>query len=267
MEPNGRIGGKFTASCFHRVPVPAVFSRFLAQGGAQEAVRKLGLVTKDGERFFEAIHKSGNRFLVRNHFRMVQKLLMLSSIGANPSYLTQCVIKGSAHDTTILNWSRRIDQIPKHYYVLADAGYGLSDKALTPFRGVRCHLKEWAQWPSGRPQNAKELFNLRHAKARNVAERVIGMLKRRFKVLRSCMDFELMTIKTVISACVLVHNFIREHDANDVGDDFRRVRHPPQRVHLVSEVVQPIPFDFEKVTTARILEKVISKISMKWIPA
>ncbi|POM74227.1 Hypothetical protein PHPALM_8851 [Phytophthora palmivora] len=30
--------------------------------------------------------------------------------------------------------------------------------------------------------------------------------------------------------------FIREHDDNDVGDDFRRLRHSPHRVHLVSEV-------------------------------
>ncbi|POM59711.1 Lactoylglutathione lyase [Phytophthora palmivora] len=36
----------------------------------KKAVRKLGLVTKDGELFFEAIHKSGNRFLFRDHFRM-----------------------------------------------------------------------------------------------------------------------------------------------------------------------------------------------------
>ena len=34
-----------------------------------------------------------------------------------------------------------------------------------------------------RPQNAEELFNLRHASARNVIERIFGVLKWRFRIL------------------------------------------------------------------------------------
>lgn len=105
-----------------------------------------------------------------------------------------------------------LDQIPDNYYVLGDAGYGLNKKVLAPFRGVRYHLNEWARRASGRPQNLKELFHLRHAKAHNVVVRVIGILKRRFRVLRTCMNYEMDTIKAVIFACVGVHNFIREFD-------------------------------------------------------
>ncbi|KAF4027969.1 DDE superfamily endonuclease [Phytophthora infestans] len=93
-----------------------------------------------------------------------------------------------------LNWSKLLDLVPDHFYVLADAGYGLIKKVLTPYRGVRYHLKEWSK-ASGRPKNGKELFNLRHSKARNVVERVIGVLKRRFKILRTCMDFEFLISK------------------------------------------------------------------------
>src|ERR1700690_2668566 len=34
-----------------------------------------------------------------------------------------------------------------------------------------------------RPENPKELFNLRHASARKVIERIFGVLKRRFRIL------------------------------------------------------------------------------------
>lgn len=36
----------------------------------EKVVRKLGLTTKDGERFFEAIHASSNGFVFRDNFRM-----------------------------------------------------------------------------------------------------------------------------------------------------------------------------------------------------
>ncbi|GMF26549.1 unnamed protein product [Phytophthora fragariaefolia] len=128
--------------------------------------------------------------------------------------------QGSAHDASVLGWSRLLARIPTNFNVIADAGYGLSLKVFTPFRSVRYHLKEWAQQENGRPQCAKEIFNLRHAKVRNIIERLIGCLKRRFKVLRVAMEYELETIKGVIFACALVHNFIRACDAEDTADDF-----------------------------------------------
>lgn len=53
-------------------------------------------------------------------------------------------------------------------------------------------------------------------------ERVIGLLKLRFKVLRTCMDFKLKNIRIVIFACILVHNFLRDHCVDDMGADLRR---------------------------------------------
>ncbi|KAF4146427.1 DDE superfamily endonuclease [Phytophthora infestans] len=135
--------------------------------------------------------------------------------------------------------------ITRAFYALGDAGYGLSKQVLTPFRGVRYHLKEWATSDAGRPRNPKELFNLRHAKARNVIERTIGVLKRRFKVLRPCMDYEMKTIKSVIYACVLTHNFIREYDASDLGSDLASSRRDTRRHRAVNETFDPIPYDFD----------------------
>ncbi|KAF4143324.1 DDE superfamily endonuclease [Phytophthora infestans] len=131
--------------------------------------------------------------------------------------------EGSAHDATVLDWSKLIAMVPEDIFVLADAGYGLTEKVLTPFRSTRYHLKESAKRPNGRPQTPQELFNLRHAKARNIVERLIGILKRRFRVLRSGMECEFPTTKSVIYACMLLHNFIRAVDASDQAQDLSQV--------------------------------------------
>lgn len=54
--------------------------------------------------------------------------------------------EGSAHDGKVLQDALEKDFIvPDGKYYLADAGYGLTPKFLVPYRGIRYHLKEWAQ--------------------------------------------------------------------------------------------------------------------------
>ncbi|KAG8501024.1 hypothetical protein CXB51_003119 [Gossypium anomalum] len=89
----------------------------------------------------------------------------------------------NAHDSHILSdaLSRpRGLRIPKGKYYLADAGYGIQNGYITPYRGVRYHLKEFSDQG---PENAKELFNLRHSSLRITIEHVFGILKKRFRVL------------------------------------------------------------------------------------
>ncbi|XP_026451601.1 putative Peroxidase 48 [Papaver somniferum] len=66
-------------------------------------------------------------------------------------------------------------------FYLADAGFANMPQFITPYRGVRYHLKEFG---GNRPKCAKELFNLRHASLRNAIERAIDILKRRFTILQ-----------------------------------------------------------------------------------
>ncbi|KAL0366962.1 UNVERIFIED_CONTAM: hypothetical protein Sradi_3586300 [Sesamum radiatum] len=70
-------------------------------------------------------------------------------------------------------------KVPTGNYYLCDNGYANGEGFLTPFRGVRYHLKEWDRGAGG-PQTAHELFNLRHAAARNIIERAFGLLKTRW---------------------------------------------------------------------------------------
>ena len=82
--------------------------------------------------------------------------------------------------------------IPRGKYYLGDAVYGLSDFCLTPYRGVLYHLREWALG-NQRPCNAKELFNLRHAQQRNAIERIFGVIKNQFPILKTVTEYPIQT--------------------------------------------------------------------------
>lgn len=70
-----------------------------------------------------------------------------------------------------------------------------------------------------RPATKQELYNLRHASARNVVERIFGIVKKRFRILLLAPEFD-MDIQTHIPRvlCAL-HNFIRRHDPTDANDE------------------------------------------------
>lgn len=107
-------------------------------------------------------------------------------------------------------------------FYLGDAGYALSWKVLTPYRGVRYHLKEWALG-NRRPQNAKELFNLRHSSLRNAIERIFGVVKKRFPILVEMSPYTFPFQCDLVLCAMMLHNFIRSHqlyeDEFDVPND------------------------------------------------
>lgn len=131
--------------------------------------------------------------------------------------------EGSAHDGRVLQDAirRGFRSLPGMWF-LADAGYGLCSWCLTPFRGVRYHLKEW-QLGNRRPQNAKELFNLRHSSKRNIIERTFGILKKRFPILVTMPSYPYKVQVNLILCCFIVHNFIKiekgEEDEFDIWDE------------------------------------------------
>ena len=71
-----------------------------------------------------------------------------------------------------------------------------------------------------RPQTPQELFNLRHAKARNVIERVFGVLKKRFPVLTSPAPYSIDFQRDIVIALCTVHNFIRLNGGASDAIDF-----------------------------------------------
>ena len=68
------------------------------------------------------------------------------------------------------------------------------------------------------PANAEELFNLRHASARNVVERIFGVLKACFSILTSRPRYNLDVVARLPPALAALHNFIRIHDPKEITD-------------------------------------------------
>jgi hypothetical protein len=64
------------------------------------------------------------------------------------------------------------------------------------------------------------LYNLRHASARNIIERIFGVLKRRFRILLIAPEYGLDIQARIPSALCAVHNFNRKHDLPDSEEAF-----------------------------------------------
>lgn len=92
-------------------------------------------------------------------------------------------------------------------YYLVDGGYTNGDGFLAPYQGVRYHLQEFGHGTQV-PQNYKEYFNLKHAKARNVIKRAFGILKSRWAILKSPAYYPITQHNHIMLACCLLHNFI-----------------------------------------------------------
>ena len=127
--------------------------------------------------------------------------------------------EGSAHDGKVLHDGvcRGLTLLPGKYY-LGDAGYGLSRFVLTPYRGVRYHLKEWAR-AQQKPRNKEELFNLRHASLRNVVERIFGVTKKQFPILGHMHSYSYSVQCSMVMCAFFMHNWIRLIEGPQKGDD------------------------------------------------
>ena len=68
------------------------------------------------------------------------------------------------------------------------------------------------------PVNQNELFNLRHASARNVVERVFGVLKKRWAILTRPPQFNMNIQAKIPPALAALHNFILDHDPHDIDE-------------------------------------------------
>jgi hypothetical protein len=124
--------------------------------------------------------------------------------------------EGSAHDSRVLRFAvadKGFHAPPGKYY-LADAGYNsFNGLCLVPYNKVRYHLREWGA-ANQRPENSKELFNLRHSSLRITIERTFGVLKNRFHILNSARDgFSVSTQVKLVYALTGLHNFLNQHGA------------------------------------------------------
>jgi hypothetical protein len=78
-----------------------------------------------------------------------------------------------------------------------------------------------------RPQNKEELFNLRHAQARNVIERIFGVIKKRWVILVLSSKFDMGLQARIPAALAALHNFILDKD--------------PTQAHVNKDIYDPSP--------------------------
>lgn len=96
------------------------------------------------------------------------------------------------------------------------------------------------------PVNKEELFNLHHACARNVIERIFGVLKKRFQILVILPDYEMGLQACIPPALAAIHNFIQHHDPAKI-DEYHEFRQrmmesePGEWAHVEGVLATEIP--------------------------
>ncbi|XP_057491345.1 uncharacterized protein LOC130777068 [Actinidia eriantha] len=98
-------------------------------------------------------------------------------------------------------------KIPHGLFYLVNAGYTNGPGLLAPYRSQRYHINIWRQ--GHLPQSKEEAFNMNHSAARNVVERCFGVIKMRWEILRSYSYYPIRTQCRIVTACCLLHNFIK----------------------------------------------------------
>lgn len=118
--------------------------------------------------------------------------------------------EGSVNDATLMRHAlSKSFRIPKHRLYLGDAGFGAQAGLLTPYPGVRYHLKEWGQGADA-PATKEELYNLRHSRIRIIVELAFGRLKRKFRILRSSApEYDIKKQVLIVYACTGLWNFMK----------------------------------------------------------
>ncbi|XP_060961641.1 protein ALP1-like [Cannabis sativa] len=129
--------------------------------------------------------------------------------------------EGSANDARILsecatNPDYEFPAPPNGKYYLVDSGYTNMPGFLSPYRGERYHLNQYAD---RNPLGKRELFNYRHSSLRNVIERCFGVLKARFPILKQMPSYDLKIQKYIVIACCGIPNFIRTNAEKDIYFD------------------------------------------------
>ena len=85
---------------------------------------------------------------------------------------------------------------------------------LAPYKGERYHIPDFQQ--SEELQHPEEKFNYLHSSLRSVIEQTFGVWKNKWRILRSMPSFHIRTQTRIIVATIVLHNFIRAHENNDV---------------------------------------------------
>ncbi|XP_020266765.1 uncharacterized protein LOC109842278 [Asparagus officinalis] len=125
--------------------------------------------------------------------------------------------EGSASDMLVLHATLEDGKFNVHEgrFYLVDSGYANTSKFISPYRGSRYHLGDFANGTIRAYRDTKDKYNHRHAQLRNALKKACGILKRRFKILKVAAPFPYKTQVKIVVACCALHNFIARHQGNN----------------------------------------------------
>ena len=115
---------------------------------------------------------------------------------------------GSVHDSRIFNeCCLKVQMEAGHHqgYLLGDPGYALSHYLMTPIQSPR--------------SDAERKYNNSQRRTRNIIERLFGVWKRRFPILRNGLRTKLSTSLTIIVAVAILHNIAVEQGEPEIEDE------------------------------------------------
>ncbi|KAJ8915388.1 hypothetical protein NQ315_008275 [Exocentrus adspersus] len=110
--------------------------------------------------------------------------------------------RGAVHDAAIWegltihrHLKRKYQEGTRNNYLLGDSGYPLQPWLMTPL-------------PDALPNTPEAVYNERHIRTRNVAERGFGVWKARFRCLRKdrVLHYSHAAAARIIYACAVLHN-------------------------------------------------------------
>lgn len=93
------------------------------------------------------------------------------------------------------------------YYIVGDAAFPLKSNLMRPYPGMNLPPK-------------RENFNTRLSIARRTIENAFGILVSRWRILEKKIDLSPRNVEKIIQACVILHNFVKRHSANDSSNRF-----------------------------------------------
>lgn len=118
---------------------------------------------------------------------------------------------GSAHDSNILQnsaiYRRFQNNEMDNGILLGDSGYPLKNFLMTPLNNPR--------------DRGEALFNESLIRTRNVVERTIGILKRRFPILSIGIRTNINLAQDIIITCAILHNIARLNNDMRFDDEYQ----------------------------------------------
>ena len=159
-----------------------------------------------------------------------------------------CGCAGLASDAWVLRSaiSKGFSVLEAKFY-LVDGGYANTSSFIAPCRRVRYHLSEFRRCRSSQASyvNYKELFNHCHAILRNHIERAIGVLKKRFPILKVGTFHPIQNQIKIAAAAVDFHNIIRGQNGDEGWLDHQPDHISPSQYVEVPEGDNNYPNDMD----------------------